>query len=151
MSELGRAVPEATPVGTASPPVRRRCDFVCVTMVACVASATSLRSHNNCHMEFLCASEGAYPLWPKPGRLSAGLCRSAHRLPRVTCAQFCCAYFVTAASFLPVQGMGYPAACATLIRAAMAQGDNPNPGFCGDRLSSRFLARLDRVSSGYHA
>ena len=67
-----RSTSEATPVGTASPPVRRRCDFVCVTIVACVASATSLRSHNNCHMEFLCPSEGAYPLWPKPDRLSVG-------------------------------------------------------------------------------
>ena len=35
-------------------------------------SVTSLRSHHNCHMEILCPSEGAYPLWPKPGRLSAG-------------------------------------------------------------------------------
>ena len=41
-----RSTSEANPVGTASPPVRRRCKFVCVTMVACIASATSLRSHH---------------------------------------------------------------------------------------------------------
>ena len=35
-------------------------------------SVASLRSRHNCHMEILCPSEGAYPLWPKPGRLSAG-------------------------------------------------------------------------------
>ena len=34
---------------------------------------------------------------------------------------------------------------------SMARGDNPNPVFCGDGRTSRFLARLDRVSSGYHA
>ena len=49
------------------------------------------------------------------------VCRSAHRLPRAHVRSFCCAYCATAMSFLPVQGMGYPAACATLIRAASAR------------------------------
>ena len=90
-------------------------------MVACIASATSLRSHHNCHMEFLCPSEGAYPLWPKPGRLSAGYAAAHTDFHAQHVLSFCCAYFATAASFLPVQGMGYPAACATLIRAASAR------------------------------
>ena len=141
-------------------------------MVACIASATSLRSHHNCHMEILCPSEGAYPLWPKPGRLSAGYAAAHTDSHAHMCAVFAvhtvlllcqicqfrawgirllarplpgqpplvrigspvlgatCAYCATAASFLPVQGMGYPAACATLIRAASARAHRKSRPRC---------------------
>ena len=114
-------------------------------------SVASLRSRHNCHMEILCPSEGAYPLWPKPGRLSAGYAAAHTDFHAQHVLSFCCAYFATAASFLPVQGMGYPAACATLIRAASARvriGSSVPGAIWHARCAEALAWRSKRVSCG---
>ena len=61
------------------------------------------------------------PSGRSPAGFPLGMPQRTQTSTRNMCSVFCCAYFATAASFLPVQGMGYPAACATLIRAASAR------------------------------
>ena len=124
-----RSTSEANPVGTASPPVRRRCNsyvllwwrvlllllhcghIITVTWKSCAPRREPIPSGR---------SPAGFPLG-MPQRTQT---------PTRTCAQFCCAYCATAMSNLPVQGMGYPAACATLIRAASARAHRKSRPRC---------------------
>ena len=145
-----RSTSEANPVGTASPPVRRRCNSyvllwwrVLLLLLHCGHIITV--TWNSC-----APRREPIPSGRSPAGFPLGMPQRT-QTPTRTCAQFCCAYCATAMSNLPVQGMGYPAACATLIRAASARvriGSSVPGAIWHARCAEALAWRSKRVSCG---
>ena len=83
-----RSTSEANPVGTASPPVRRRCNSYVLLWWRVLLLLLHCGHIITVTWKSCAPRREPIPSGRSPAGFPLGICRSAHRLPRATCAQF---------------------------------------------------------------